>query len=88
MLRNRQHSRTEQPLWTARRRQPLWTARRRMGSADVKTEVLIAVVDALDLYAFIHKPAYRRRLNDVLAAFSDEEFDSFERIYTRRFTVN
>jgi hypothetical protein len=79
MLRHRQHSRNEPPLWTAKRR---------VNSTDRKTEALIAFVDALDLYAFIHKPAYRRRLNDVLAAFSDEEFDRFERIYTRRFTVN
>lgn len=79
MLHNRQHSRTEPPPWTARRR---------AGSADLKTEVLIEFVDALDLHAFIHKPAYRRRLNLVLAAFSDEEFDCFERFYTRRFTVN
>ena len=78
MLRNRQHSRYQPPPVTARLRRPV----------DGKTEVLIELVDALDLYAFIHKPAYRRRLNEVLVTFSDEEFDRFERIYTRRFTVN
>lgn len=79
MLRNRQHSMTQPPPWNTE------------GGAfraDLKTEVLVELVDSLDLYSFLHEPAYRRRLNDVLACFSDEEFDSFERLYTRRFTVN
>lgn len=79
MLRNRQHSMNDPPPWKTE------------GGAfraDLKTEVLVELVDSLDLYSFLHEPAYRRRLNDVLACFSDEEFDSFERLYTRRFTVN
>lgn len=79
MLRNRQHSMIQPPPWNTE------------GGAfraDLKTEVLVELVDSLDLYSFLHEPAYRRRLNDVLACFSDEEFDSFERLYTRRFTVN
>lgn len=79
MLRNRQHGWSEPPPWTGSRRDVL---------PDLKTEVLVELVDSLDLYAFVHKPAYRRRLNLVLSCFSDEEFDRFERLYTRRFTVN
>lgn len=79
MLRNRQHFRTDPSPGAGSRRNV---------SADLKTEVLVELVDSLDLHAFVHRPAYRRRLNDVLSCFSDEEFDRFERLYTRRFTVN
>ncbi len=79
MLRNRQHSMNDPPPWEAKGG---------VDAADLKTEVLVELIDGLDLYSFLHEPAYRRQLNDVLACFSDEEFDSFERLYTRRFTVN
>lgn len=79
MLRNGQHFRNHPPPWNAEGG---------AGIRDLKTEVLVELVDTLDLYSFLHEPAYRRRLNDVLACFSDDEFDSFERLYTRRFTVN
>lgn len=79
MLRNRQHFRTDPPPWAGTRR---------VVPTDLKTEVLVELVDELDLHAFFHKPAYRRRLNLVLSCFSDEEFDRFEQLYTRRFTVN
>lgn len=79
MLRNRQHARFDPPPWTRKERG---------FAADLKAEVLTELVDELDLHSFLHEPAYRRRLNDVLACFSDEEFDRFERLYTRRFTVN
>lgn len=55
---------------------------------EVRVEVLADLLDTLDLHSFLLDPAYRRRLNEVLACFSDEEFDSFERLYTRRFTIN
>lgn len=84
MLRNRQHGWTAPPPWTGPRR----TGPRGDLPTDLKTEILAELVDTLDLYAFVHKPAYRRRLNLVLACFSDEEFDRFERLYSRRFTAN
>lgn len=79
MLRNKQHSRRDPP--------PLRPA---LGAADSdpRVAVLADLVDRLDLHSFLVDPLYRRRLNEVLAWFSDEEFDSFELLYTRRFTVN
>lgn len=77
MLRNKQHSMTLLPPWP--------TAAPR---GDVRVEVLVELIDSLDLHWFLLDPDYRRRLNDALACFSDEEFDSFERLYTRRFTIN
>lgn len=76
MLRNKQHSLMPPP----------WPAAAPDG--DLRIEVLVEMIDALDLGCFFLDPAYRRRLNDALACFSDEEFDSFERLYTRRFTIN
>jgi hypothetical protein len=55
---------------------------------DLRVPVLVEMIDSLDLESFICDPGYRRQLNEVLDAFSDEEFDSFESLYTRRFTVN
>lgn len=57
-------------------------------TSDIRVSVLIEMVDSLDLEDFVRDPVYRRQLNEVLDAFSDEEFDSFERLYTRRFTLN
>lgn len=76
MLRNKQHSLTSPP----------WPAAAPGG--DMRVEVLVELIDCLDLNCFLLDPAYRRRLNDALATFSDEEFDRFERLYTRRFTIN
>lgn len=79
MLRNKQHSRKDPP-----------PGRLLVAGADcdVRVEVLADLVDSLDLHSFLIDPAYRRRLNDVLSCFSDAEFDRFEQLYTRRFTVN
>ncbi|MBC7952726.1 MAG: hypothetical protein H7Z12_13030 [Rhodospirillaceae bacterium] len=79
MLRNKQHSRKDPP-----------PCRLMAGVAecDVRVEVLADLVDSLDLHSFFIDPVYRRRLNEVLSCFSDAEFDSFEQLYTRRFTVN
>lgn len=77
MLRNRQHSIGTVPPWSA--------------AADggmARIQVLAEMIDSLDLGWFLLDPAYRRRLNDALAGFTDEEFDRFERLYTRRFTIN
>lgn len=63
------------------RKDPPWTP-------DIRISVLIEMVDSLDLEDFVRDPVYRRQLNEVLDAFSDDEFDSFERLYTRRFTLN
>ena len=79
MLRDKQHSRRGPPSG-----QPVHGAVDR----DLRVELLADLVDSLDLHSFLVDPLYRRRLNDVLAWFSDEEFDSFEQLYTRRFTVN
>lgn len=79
MLRNRQHSMNN--LSPCR-------VETEVAVGDLRVEVLAELVDDLDLHSFFIDSAYRRRLNDVLACFSDEEFDSFERLYTRRFTVN
>jgi hypothetical protein len=49
---------------------------------------LADLVDSLDLAAFLSDPAYRHRLNQVLDALSDEEFDCFEHMYTSRFIIN
>lgn len=77
MLRNKQHSLTPPPPWPAA-----------APDGDVRIEILVEMIDRLDLGSFLLDPAYRRRLNAALACFSDEEFDSFERLYTRRFTIN
>jgi hypothetical protein len=58
------------------------------GDDGARAEALAEMIDRLDLGSFLLDPVYRRRLNDALACFSDEEFDSFERLYTRRFTIN
>lgn len=85
MLRNKQHSRKDPP--------PGWLVAAG-ADGDVRVEgladlvALADLVDNLDLHSFLMDSAYRRRLNDVLSCFSDAEFDSFERLYTRRFTVN
>lgn len=79
MLRNKQHAMPGEVLAGF----PVGTLRR-----EVRVEVLADLLDTLDLHSFLLDPAYRRRLNEVLACFSDEEFDSFERLYTRRFTIN
>jgi|AGTN01.1.fsa_nt_gi hypothetical protein len=55
---------------------------------ELRIAVLADLLDMLDLQSFLLDPACRHRLNEVLACFSDEEFDSFERLYSRRFTVN
>lgn len=77
MLRERQHSRKEPPS--------LGTMVKPM---DVRVPVLVELIDTLDLDAFFHDPACRRRLNEVLDTFSDEEFDRFERLYMNRFPPN
>ncbi|MCR6631113.1 MAG: hypothetical protein NVV74_14285 [Magnetospirillum sp.] len=77
MLRNRPHSTITQPPWPSA-----------AVEGDARIEALADLIDGLDLGSFFLDPAYRRQLNDVLACFSDEEFDSFERLYTRRFTIN
>lgn len=81
MLRNKQHSRNDPPTG---------------GSVvvavdegmDIRVPVLVELVDALDLHAFLNDPAYRRRLSSLLDTLSDDEFDRFERLYTRRLTLN
>jgi hypothetical protein len=80
MLRNRQHSRKDPPTG---------------GNVvavdegmDIRVPVLVELVDTLDLHAFLHDPGYRNRLNLVIETLSDEEFDNFERLYTRRLTLN
>jgi hypothetical protein len=55
---------------------------------DLRFPVLAAMIDGLDLDCFIRDPGYRRQLTEVLDALSDEEFDRFELLYTRRFTLN
>lgn len=75
MLRDKQHSRTEPPAVP-------------VGCGDPRVEALAEAVDRLDLHSFLNDPAYRRRLNELMSGFSDEEFDRFERLYTRRFTIN
>lgn len=91
MLRNKQHS-PMPPLWSTAATDgsvtggPSWPAVTPDG--DMRIEVLVEMVDDLDLGYFLLDPAYRRRLRDALARISDEEFDSFERLYTRRFTIN
>lgn len=57
-------------------------------SDELRIAVLADLLDTLDLRSFLLDPACRSRLNEVLACFSDDEFDSFERLYSRRFTVN
>ncbi len=73
MLRERQHSEKNQ-----RGRMP----------PDLRFPVLAEMIDCLDLDCFIRDPGYRRQLSEVLDALSDEEFDHFELLYTRRFTLN
>jgi hypothetical protein len=77
MLRNRPHSTIAVPPWSGL-----------AGSDGARVEALAEMIDGLDLGSFLLDPDYRRRLSDALACFSDEEFDSFERLYTRRFTIN
>lgn len=77
MLRNRQHSLRTSPPWPAV-----------ADGGKARIQVLAEMIDSLDLGCFLLDPAYRRQLNNALASFSDEEFDSFERLYTRRFTIN
>jgi len=55
---------------------------------DFRVPVLLELIDTLDLDAFFHDPACRRRLNEVLDTFSDEEFDRFERLYANRYPTN
>lgn len=76
MLRNRQHSRKDEGF------------RHASAGADLKIEVMCALVDDLDLHSFLHEPAYRRRVTEIFDCLTDEEFDRFERLYTRRFTIN
>lgn len=80
MLRNKQHSMIPRASW-------LVAEDDRRGDDD-RVEALAEMIDCLDLDSFLHDHGYRRRLNDALAWFSDEEFDRFERLYTRRFTIN
>ncbi len=77
MLRNKQHSLTAPAAWPAV-----------ADHGDLRVAALAEMIDSLDLDSFLHDCAYRRRLSDALATFSDEEFDRFERLYTRRFTIN
>ncbi|MGE5545719.1 MAG: hypothetical protein ACM33T_02385 [Solirubrobacterales bacterium] len=55
---------------------------------DIRVPVLVELLDDLDLNDFLLDPACRRRLNEVIETFSDDEFDNFERLYTSRFTIN
>lgn len=80
MLRNRQHSRKETP-WAAK------LAAMRDG-LDMRVPVLTAMIDSLDLITFLYDPDYRHCLNEVLETLSDDEFDRFERLYSRRLTLN
>lgn len=73
MLRHKQHSRKEWP--------PL-------SPDDLRVPVLLELLDSFDMHSFVLDPDYRHRLNEVLDAFSDEEFDRFERRYASRFTLN
>ncbi|CAA7618365.1 hypothetical protein [Magnetospirillum sp. UT-4] len=65
---------------------------RRAGPAgaepDVRTAVLLSLIDRLDLCSFLCEPDCRDRLRVVLDTLSDEEFDRFERRYTSRYSVN
>lgn len=82
MLRDKQQARrVPSPAVWARRK----SATERF---DLRVPVLVELLDSLDLRTFFFDPACRRRLNDVLDTFSDEEFDSFERHYTRRQKIN
>jgi hypothetical protein len=49
---------------------------------------LLAFLDTFNVYLFLYEPSYRRRLNDMLERFTDEEFEDFTRIHFNRFTVN
>lgn len=80
MLRNKQHIRKDPPTGRA-----VAAVTEEM---DIRVPVLVEMVDTLDLYAFLNDPAYRRRLRLVLDTLSDEEFDSFEHLYTRRHPLN
>lgn len=81
MLRNKQHSTIHPARWPAAGDgDEAWS--------DIRVEALTEMIDSLDLDSFLRDHSYRRRLNDALACFSDEEFDRFERLYTRRFTIN
>lgn len=91
MLRNKQHSLMPPPWSTAATDGPVtggWSWPAVTPDGDLRIEVLVEMIDGLDLGCFFLDPAYRRRLSDALARISDEEFDSFERLYTRRFTIN
>lgn len=80
MLRNKQHSRIEPSTGGN-----VVAVNEGM---DIRVPVLVELVDTLDLHAFLNDPAYRRRLSSLLDALSDDEFDRFERLYTRRLTLN
>lgn len=86
MLRNKQHSMIHPVPWPAAGGGdgPAGTAPWK----DARAQALADMIDSLDLESFLRDHSYRRRLNDALACFSDEEFDRFERLYTRRFTIN
>jgi hypothetical protein len=49
---------------------------------------LLEFMDSFDIFRFFHDPTYRRKLNILLERFTDEEFESFERAHSQRFTVN
>lgn len=59
-----------------------------IAGVELKVPVLAELMDTLDLHSFFHDPTCRRTLNEVLEAFSDEEFDRFECFYTSRLTLN
>lgn len=80
MLRNKTHARKEG--------MPVAAHSAAGKGMDLRVPVLTELIDSLDLDSFLHDPVCRRRLNEVMNTFSDEEFDRFERLYTRRFTLN
>jgi hypothetical protein len=88
MLRHKQHSKKEMPAempvlnWAV----PVDDAT--AGSADIRVPVLVELMDSLDLTEFFHDSTTRTCLREVLEAFTDEEFDRFERLYQRRLTSN
>jgi hypothetical protein len=80
MLRNRQTSKKEAAITAALG----WG----VGGRSPLERRLLEFMDRFDIYLFLYDPAYRRQLNDILDRFTDEEFESFERTHSHRFTVN
>lgn len=54
----------------------------------MQEQILFDFLDRFDFHSFLYDTSYRRRLNDLLEGFSEEEFNHFEQLYFHRFIVN